>query len=214
MRQQHWTQADERTAQPLTHPEPSVRPERESSSLVAGPAVASVAASTITAQAITRAKPRGRFCPRSQSSPRAVRRRNARPARPGSAPRLTIAFRPIANVPEPPERSVRTYAFAIQPAPGGTYALRRGCRTNPDARPHLRPTAAWPGLEPGRRRARPPPPAGVAAGSGPHGRQVVVVELGEVVTFVDELLGAGWSEREARDANIREFAGSGRELSR
>ncbi|MGP0050376.1 MAG: hypothetical protein ACLPZR_16200 [Solirubrobacteraceae bacterium] len=40
------------------------------------------------------------------------------------------------------------------------------------------------------------------------------MELGEVVTFVDELLGAGWSEREARDANIREFAGSGRELSR
>ena len=46
----------------------------------------------------------------------------------GSRPRRVTRcsrYRPIPNVPEPPERSVRTYAFAIQHAPGGTYALRR-----------------------------------------------------------------------------------------
>jgi hypothetical protein len=46
-------------------------------------------------------------------------------------------------------------------------------------------------------------------------RRQLAVDIGEVVrTVVDELVAVGWSEKEARNTNVRGLAGSGREVSR
>ena len=40
-------------------------------------------------------------------------------------------------------------------------------------------------------------------------RRHLAVDVGEIVrAFLDELVTAGWSEQEARDANVHELAGS------
>ena len=42
-------------------------------------------------------------------------------------------------------------------------------------------------------------------------RRQLAVDVGEITrSFVDELVAAGWSEQEARNANVHELAGSGR----
>ncbi len=42
-------------------------------------------------------------------------------------------------------------------------------------------------------------------------RRCLAADIGEVVrTFLDELMAAGWSEEEARTANVHELAGSPR----
>jgi hypothetical protein len=44
-------------------------------------------------------------------------------------------------------------------------------------------------------------------------RRQLAADIGEITrTFLDELVAAGWSETEARDANIRELAASHRRV--